>query len=148
MPKKFQPDPQQERSLNSFIKLLRGTESLSQRVHAHLSDFNLSLSQFQVLEVLHHLGPLCQRDIAAKILKTTGNLTMVINNLEKQQLIRREQDAQDRRYYRIHLTPDGKKLIEKVFPRHVEILTEEMSVLSAKEIEELGRLCKTLGRGK
>lgn len=138
----------QQRALTVFVKLLRCAESLSHRVHAHLSDFNLSLSQFQVLEVLYHVGPLCQRDIASKILKSTGNLTMIIDNLEKQKLVRREKDANDRRYYSISLTKQGQKLIEKVFPQHVEILENEMGVLTAKEQEQLGKLTKKLGLGK
>ena len=55
-----------------------------------MAAFDLTISQFGVLEALYHKGPLCQRDIAAKILKSTGNITMVIDNLEKRELVRRE----------------------------------------------------------
>jgi MarR family 2-MHQ and catechol resistance regulon transcriptional repressor len=52
-------------------------------VHRVLAEPKLTISQFGVLEALYHKGPLCQRDIASKILKSTGNITLVIVNLEK-----------------------------------------------------------------
>lgn len=51
-----------------------------------------------MLEALYHKGPLCKRDIAAKILKSTGNITLLIDNLEKNGLVRRERDNEDRRF--------------------------------------------------
>ncbi len=137
----------EERVLQTFVKLLRGTDSFTTRTHKHIAEFNLSLSQFQVLEVLYHLGTLCQKEIASKVLKTSGNLTTVIENLSKRNLVVRQQDEDDRRYYSIRLTPQGDELITKVFSEHLEILVSEMSVLSNEEQEQLGNLCKKLGVG-
>ena len=72
-----------------------------------MSAAGLTISQFGVLEALHHKGPLCQRDIAVKILKSTGNITLVIDNLEKQGLVTRERTSEDRRYLTIRLTGQG-----------------------------------------
>lgn len=137
----------EERALQTFVKLMRGTDSFTVRTHKHIASFNLSLSQFQVLEVLYHLGPLCQKEIAQKVLKTSGNLTTVIENLSKQKLIFREQDDIDRRYYSISLAAKGEALIEKVFAQHLELLVSEMSVLTHEEQEQLGSLCKKIGLG-
>ena len=84
------------RALNTYTKLMRAAESVTNRVSSSMSAADLTVSQFGVLEALHHKGPLCQRDIAAKILKSSGNITMVIDNLEKRGLVRRERDNQDR----------------------------------------------------
>ena len=69
----------------------------------------------------------------------------MVDNLEKRQLVRRVRDRSDRRYVTVHLTPDGRRLIEAIFPGQVEAIVEEFSVLSADEQDELGRLCKKLG---
>ena len=61
----------------------------------HLSDHNLTISQFGVLEALYHLGPLSQRQLADKILRSSGNLTMVIDNLERDGLVRRDADPEE-----------------------------------------------------
>lgn len=131
--------------LKSFIKLVRAAESVTVRSHRHLYEVNLSFGQFAVLEALYNLGPLCQKDLAQKILKTPRNITMIVDNLEKRGLVRRERDAGDRRFLNIHLTAQGKEIFRKVFPRHVKHLEQEMTVLTKEELEELGRLCRILG---
>jgi MarR family transcriptional regulator, 2-MHQ and catechol-resistance regulon repressor len=84
--------------------------------------------------------------LAQKILKTGGNLTLVIDNLEKRQLVRRERDKGDRRIIQVHLTAEGEALIQIVFPRHVEIVVNDLSVLTTQEQAELAYLCRKLGR--
>lgn len=134
-------------ALNAYVKLMRAAESVSARVHGHLAGVGLSISQFGVLEALHHLGPLSQAEIAKKILKSTGNITMVINNLERRGLVKRERDQEDRRYYSISLTPAGKKMIGSLFPPHAGRIMKEMNVLSGSEQAMLGKLCRKLGLG-
>lgn len=133
------------RALNTYTKLMRAAESVTGRVHRVLSAPRLTISQFGVLEALYHKGPLCQKDIAAKILKSTGNITLVIDNLEKQALVRRERDSEDRRYLTVHLTESGSALIARVFADIEAAIIAEMSSLSDSEQELLGNLCKKLG---
>src|SRR6266702_4591444 len=91
------------RALNTYTKLMRAAESVTSRVNRVLLAPKLTISQFGVLEALYHKGPLCQKEIAVKILKSTGNITLVIDNLEKQDLVRRERDNEDRRFLTINL---------------------------------------------
>jgi len=133
------------RVLNTYTKLMRAAESVTSRVHRVLSAPKLTISQFGVLEALFHKGPLCQRDIAAKILKSTGNITLVIDNLEKQGLVRRERDNEDRRYLTVHLTETGTNLITKVFADVEAAIAFEMVSLTEDEQDLLGSLCKKLG---
>ena len=133
------------RALNTYTKLMRAAESVTSRVNRAMAAADLTISQFGVLEALHHKGPLCQRDIAAKILKSTGNITLVIDNLEKRQLVRRERGSKDRRYLTVHLTPEGVALIAEVFGSVEAAIVAEMKVLTLEEQEQLGRLCKKLG---
>jgi MarR family 2-MHQ and catechol resistance regulon transcriptional repressor len=133
------------RALNTYTKLMRAAESVTSRVHRVLAAPKLTISQFGVLEALYHKGPLCQRDIAAKILKSTGNITLVINNLEKQNFVRRVRDGEDRRYYSINLTETGTVLIAKVFADVEAAIVMEMTSINEDEQELLGKLCKKLG---
>jgi MarR family 2-MHQ and catechol resistance regulon transcriptional repressor len=103
------------------------------------------LSQFGVLEALFHLGPLCQQEIGHKILKTSGNMTMVIDNLEKRGLVVRTNDLQDRRFKRVTLTTKGRHLIKKIFPRHAQIASQIFTALTPQEQQQLGNLLKKLG---
>jgi MarR family 2-MHQ and catechol resistance regulon transcriptional repressor len=133
------------RSLNTYTKLMRAAESVTSRVHRVLAAPKLTISQFGVLEALHHKGPLCQKDIAAKILKSTGNITLVIDNLEKLGLVKRVRGSEDRRYLTIHLTETGTALIAKVFTDVEAAIVAEFVALTEEEQKILGNLCKKLG---
>jgi MarR family 2-MHQ and catechol resistance regulon transcriptional repressor len=133
------------RALNTYTKLMRAAESVTSRVHKVLVTPKLTISQFGVLEALFHKGSLCQKDIATKILKSTGNITLVVDNLEKSGLVRRERDCEDRRFLTVHLTEAGKKLIATVFADVEASIVTEMGSLIESEQEALGNLCKKLG---
>lgn len=135
-------------ALSTYTKLVRATESVTDRIHGHLNKERLTISQFGVLEALLHLGPLCQKDLAEKILKSTGNLTTVIDNLVKRGLVRRGPDRIDRRRYAIELTPSGQKLIARLFPLHAAAIARELSVLSPPDQRRLSDLLRRLGLGR
>jgi MarR family 2-MHQ and catechol resistance regulon transcriptional repressor len=132
-------------ALNTFIKLLRAAESTLSRVNASLSKYKLTESQYAILDALYHIGPLFQKDLGNKLLKTGGNITLVIDNLEKRKLVLRERREQDRRYFTIHLTKQGKSLFQKVFPGYLKSVIGEMQKLSKSDQVELQRLCKIIG---
>jgi MarR family 2-MHQ and catechol resistance regulon transcriptional repressor len=131
-------------ALNAFIKLQRAAESISTRVHSVLPN-GLTVTQFGVLESLHHIGPLCQGELAEKLLRSGGNLTLVVDNLEKAGYVARERDPADRRFVVVKLTDKGTQFIAEIFPRVVANVTREMNMLSSTELFDLGRLCKKIG---
>lgn len=145
MPTHYPGSPEQIDALNAYIRLTRAVESLSARLLSAEKLEGLTASQLGVLDALHYLGPLAQKDLAGKILKSTGNLSLVIDNLEKRGLARRERGERDRRFVIIHLTETGRALIERVMPRHVADITLLLSSLTADEQQTLGELCKKLG---
>lgn len=134
------------RALDVYIKLSRAAESVTQRINGHLQDYNLTISQFGVLEALYHLGPLQPSQLAQKVLKSTGNMTLVIDNLVKRGLVARQRRADDRRRIDISLTAEGAALIENMFPAHVAGVVETMDALSPAEQRQLAALCRKLGR--
>ena len=145
MPTHYEGSKQQKDTLNAFIKLMRATESVNQRLCRHLSEADLTVSQFGILEALMHLGPQSQKELGEKLLKSGGNITMVIDNLEKNGFVTRKKNPEDRRALIIDLTFQGKSFIQDFFPKHLEKITEEFDVLDEKEKKELGRICKKLG---
>ncbi len=147
MPTHYQGSPREIQALDTFIKLTRATDSLLSRLAHRNTHPGLTTSQFGVLEALYHLGPLCQSVLGEKLLKSGGNITMVIDNLEKSGLVQRVRSTEDRRFITVSLTEKGRELIERIFPGHVQAITEEMSCLSSDEQQELGKLCRKLGKG-
>ncbi len=133
------------RALDAYIKLVRASESLTTRLGGTIEAAGLTLGQFGVLEALLHLGPLCQKDLGWKLLRSGGNITTVVDNLEKRGMVKRIREKEDRRYIEVHLTGKGRRLIRSVFPRHISNLVREMAVLRPQEQAALGRLCRKLG---
>ena len=145
MPTHYRGTPQEELALNTFIKLTRANSMLESRLADRCTMQDLTTSQFGVLEVLYHLGPMCQNAIGMKLLKSGGNMSLVIENLEKRSLIHRERDPEDRRRLIVSLTDAGRRMISEIFPGHAAAITSELSVLSPQEQETLGALCRKLG---
>ena len=144
----YQGTTEEARALKTYVKLMRAAESVTARTHRHLSETGLTISQFAVLEALYHSGPLSQREIGQKILRSSGNITMVIDNLEKSGLVKRKRREADRRFFIVHLTVKGYNLINKIFPPHAAVIAKDLGVLTAVEQDALGRLCKKLGLAK
>ena len=131
--------------LNSYIKLIRAAESLSSKINLLLNESGLTESQFGVLDALIHLGPMKQKELGKKILKSGGNITMVINNLEKRGLVQRKKGEKDKRQFIIHLTNSGKNLIRELLPTITKKVKNYFEILSSDEQKELQRICKIIG---
>ncbi|MGB8885098.1 MAG: MarR family transcriptional regulator [Candidatus Korobacteraceae bacterium] len=142
-----QPHRSEERlALTTYVKLMRAANAARNVAARHLGDSGLTLTQFAVLEALYHLGPMSLTDIAQKVLTTGGNLTMVVGNLEKQGLARRQRSPEDRRVLIVVLTAKGKTLIRGLFPQHAAAIAAFLNVLSPEEQKSLGNLCRKLGQ--
>ncbi|MCA9868407.1 MAG: MarR family transcriptional regulator [Anaerolineae bacterium] len=135
----------ERQALDTFIKLSRAAESVNRRVNDHLRAYDLSVSQFGVLEALYHLGPLPVGQVADKILRSSANLTLVVDNLVKRGLVVRERRANDRRTVEISLTDGGRALIAAIMPAHVTGVVDAFAPLSPDEQATLAALCRKLG---
>ena len=145
MSSQFNGSKKIKEALNSYIKLIRSAESLSSRINLELSEYGLTESQFGVLDALLHLGPMKHKEIGKKILKSGGNITMVINNLERRELVQRKRGEQDKRQFIIHLTSKGKNKILDTLPHISKSIKKHFEILNKEEQKELQRLCKIVG---
>jgi MarR family transcriptional regulator, 2-MHQ and catechol-resistance regulon repressor len=147
MPTHYKGTAEEVLALDTLIKLNRSANAVQARLGPHLQkDFGLTESQFAILEVLYHLGPLNQGELCRKILRSGSNVTTVVDNLERDGLVRRVRDEADRRIQVVHITEQGRTLLERCLPLHVGRVVGLMSALEPDEQRELGRLCRKLGR--
>ena len=145
MPTNYAGTAQERSALGAYIKLWRAAHLVEAEANRHLADYDLTVSQFGALEALYHLGPMSQRRLGKKILRSSGNLTMVIDNLVKAKLARRDQDTVDRRVMNVSLTEAGHDLVARVLPPHVQGIVDVFSVLSERELSTLASLTRKLG---
>lgn len=132
-------------ALSTWVKLARAFSSVNKKAVESVRSFGLTQPQFSVIEVLGHLGPLTVGTICQKMLVSGGNMTLVLDNIEKLEFVERVPSRDDRRAILVRLTPKGKELFDKMFATHAENVTKIMSVLSANEQIVLGDLLKKLG---
>lgn len=142
---KFQGTEEEIKILNSYITLMRSVDTITARLNFSLSKNKLTLSQFGVLEALFHLGPMCQKQISSKVLKSTANITTVLDNLEERGLVKRVRQQEDKRFILVSLTEKGQEVIQKVLPYHIQEIIQILKVLDENEIEILHKLTRKLG---
>ena len=142
-----QDSPEQIRAFGAFIKLCRATWSLTTRAAASLPG-EITFAQFAVLETLNTLGPMNQRTISRKILRSSASVNVVVDNLERRGFVERTRSAIDRRNVEVSLTPTGLELMRQVLPVYISTVQREFSILTDEEQEELGRLCRNVGLQK
>lgn len=147
MATRYRGDVKEVSSLDVYIKLMRASTSVLNQVVPRLQKAGLTFSQFGVLEALFHLGPLCQKELGDKLLQSGGNITMVVNNLERQGLVVRLRDEIDKRYMVVHLTWRGTQRIQELFPQHLQDLVQTFEVLSPQELATLNDLLRKVGKG-
>lgn len=132
-------------ALSTWVKLARAFASFNKRSAENIRIFELTQPQFAVIEILGHLGPLKVGEICNKMLVSGGNMTLILDNIEKLGYIERIHSREDRRAINIQLTKEGQDLFDKIFASHAEHITKLMSVLNPEEQKTLGDLLKKLG---
>ncbi|OJT20489.1 MarR family transcriptional regulator [Archangium sp. Cb G35] len=145
MPGRYKGSAREVRALDTFVKLTRATETLGAQLQRHLASLEITPPQLAVLEALLHVGPMNQSELGRKLLRSNPNMTALLDNLERSKWIQRERSPEDRRVVVVSLTPEGRRVIERVFPAHAAHVTALMGALTAEEQESLGELCKKLG---
>jgi DNA-binding MarR family transcriptional regulator len=135
-----------ELNLKVVIALLRGVKALEAAVTPMFTEKGVTFAQFGVLEFLYHKGPARISTIIEKTLSSGGCMTVIIRNLEKQGLARREQDSGDARASLIALTPRGQALMKELFPAHLKVLKELMAGLGDADKRAVAGALKLLPR--
>ncbi|MFZ1730605.1 MAG: MarR family transcriptional regulator [Bacteroidota bacterium] len=136
-----------DRALGMWVKLARAY-AVFNKVSTHdIRRHGLTQPQFGAIECLFHRGSMTIGELSRKMLVSGGNMTCVIDNLEKDGLVQRIHSGEDRRSVIVELTVKGREITDRIFPQHVRVIEDAASVLTEAEQSELARLLKKLGTG-
>ncbi len=127
-----------------FIALARAFKFIDDWVRPRLASHQLAITEFAVLEVLYHKGPIPLGELSKRILVTGASTNYVVKKLEERGLMSRTACEQDKRVVLAELTDAGRVLIEKVFPLHAGDLEVALSGLSTSEKRSVTRLLRKL----
>jgi len=134
-------------ALSLWVKLTRAHDTFNHLTASNLRTTGLTPAQFGVVECLGHLGTMLIGDLTKKHLVSGGNMTVIVNNLEKDGIVRRSVNKKDKRAFYVQLTPKGKRLFHATFTPHANFILKLASALTEAEQAELGNLLKKLGTG-
>ncbi len=126
-----------EMILISLHKIVKDLDHETMQIAGH---YGLSFPQFMVLEALMHKNEMCIGDIKDTILSSNGTIPVIIQNLEKQGLLKRRKDQTDRRKSMISLTAQGRQIIEKIVPENENMYRARFQIWSKEEKRTLIQL--------
>lgn len=129
-----------DKSMKTVVRLGRADLKINNLTITYLSKHNLTVAQFRVLEVLYHLGDLNISTITKLTMSTAGNITVVVKNLKRDELVTSIKDPKDSRASILSISKKGVEIIEEVFPGHAENLFKALEVLNDVELDTLYEL--------
>lgn len=128
-----------------LIGLHRNVNDIDKKTLKIAAEYDLTLSQFMVLEALYSKGDMTVGEVREKILSSVGTISVIVNNLVKMNYIERLPDERDRRVCILRLTKEGRDVVSKVVPKNEAMIVDSMKVLTTEEKEELLYLLKKMG---
>lgn len=131
--------------LHLLVVLARAYNAVMTHSHRSINSHGLNSTEFGVLDVLYHKGPQPLQKIGEKVLISSGNITYVVDKLQKKNLLVRRASAEDRRVIYAELTAEGREFFEAIFPQHQELMVKVLSGLSEDERAQAAMLLRKLG---
>ena len=129
-----------------WLVMMKAMRALTRYAAAGIGDTCLGDSDFRVLEVLLHKGPLPVNTIGPIVDLTPGSISIAVDRLFAKGLVSRVESTEDRRVRIVALTPRGKDLIVSAFRKHSGQMKKVFSELSSEELRGLEVALKKVGR--
>jgi MarR family 2-MHQ and catechol resistance regulon transcriptional repressor len=129
-----------------WLVMMKAMRALTRYAAAGIEETGLGLSDFGVLEVLLHKGPLPVNTIGPIVDLTPGSISIAVDRLFEKGLVSRVESTEDRRVRIVALTPRGKDLIGSAFRKHAGQMRRVFSELSPEELRGLEVALKRIGK--
>ena len=129
-----------------WLVMIKAMRALTRYAAAGIEDTGLGNSDFRVLEVLLHKGPLPVNTIGPIVGLTPGSISIAVERLVEKGLVSRVETVEDRRVRMVALTSSGKNLIVAAFQKHAAQMRRVSSELSAEELRDFEMVLKRVGK--
>ena len=127
------------------LVLWKAAKAMEMADRVSMAETELIPSDFAIMEVLLHKGPLPINTIGEKVLLTSGSMTAAVNRLVERGFVIRKRDPMDGRCFHVHLTENGRQVIQQAYSKHENNLEKIAAVLTKEERKDLVRLLKKIG---
>jgi MarR family 2-MHQ and catechol resistance regulon transcriptional repressor len=132
--------------VHTWLVMMKAMQAITRYALANFEESGLGFSDFAVLEVLLHKGPLPVNVIGPKVNLTPGSISVAVDRLVAKGLVSRTESPYDRRVRLVALTPRGKSVITPVFRTHAATMEKAFSCLSRDELRQLEQQLKRVGK--
>ena len=129
-----------------WLVMMKAMRALTRYAAADIEATGLGLSDFGVLEVLLHKGPLPVNTIGPVVDLTPGSISIAVDRLVAKGLVSRVESTEDRRVRIVTLTSRGRDLIVTAFRKHAGQMKRVFSELSSEELRALEVALKKVGK--
>jgi MarR family 2-MHQ and catechol resistance regulon transcriptional repressor len=143
----YRGDEQSELDLRLFRIWSKATKALFENAKRSIESHGISPDHFMILELLYNKGPHPIQRISEIFSIPSGSITYVVNKLEKNGYVKREPCPTDRRTINVNLTEKGEVLLNEIFPKHVKVISQNLSFISNEEKLQMIQLLKRTGLG-
>ena len=133
-------------ALHAWLIMLKAWRSMSRYLLPALLEEGLGESDFRVLEVLLHKGPMPVNAIGPKVDLNPGSVSVAVDRLYKKGFVSRVESAHDRRVRTVALTEKGKKVFLPLFRRHTTLIKRALEDVSPEELQQFEGVLKKVGK--
>ena len=147
MPNKKEGTTPFDPSVRMWLKFIRAYSAYKKQAVEDVKKYGLNMSQYWVIECLGSLGPQLMGELSKKTFLTAGNMTFIVDGLEKTGLVERDLTHDDRRAVLVRLTPKGECAYKRSVGGHSTFLAKQAAILTDEEQAEFARMLKKLGLG-
>jgi DNA-binding MarR family transcriptional regulator len=125
----------------AWLRLARVFQKIDRVSEVHMRSLGLTMAQFDILAQVGSAHGITQQELADRLLVTKGNISQLLDRMEKLGLLRR---SQEKRSNNLSLTAKGQELYARVVPSQEDLVAKQFSALSSTEVANLLQLLRKL----
>src|SRR5579864_2692107 len=133
-------------AIHTWLVMMKAHQSIARYLLPAIIKEGLGDSDFRVLEVLLHKGPMPVNAIGPKVDLNPGSVSVAVDRLYKKGFVSRVESAHDRRVRTVTLTEKGKKVFLPLFRRHTTLIKRAFEGVSPEELQQLEGVLKKVGK--
>jgi len=133
-------------ALHAWLVMLKAWHSMARYLLPALLAEGLGESDFRVLEVLLHKGPMPVNAIGPKVYLNSGSVSVAVDRLYKKGFVSRVECTEDRRVRTVSLTEKGRQMFVPLFRRHTALIKRALQDVSSEELQQLELILKKIGK--
>jgi MarR family 2-MHQ and catechol resistance regulon transcriptional repressor len=131
---------------HAWLIMLKAWQAMSRYASPALLEKGLGESDFRVLEVLLHKGPMPVNAIGPKVALNPGSVSVAVDRLFKKGFVSRIECSSDRRVRTVSLTEKGRQMFAPLFRRHAALIKNAFHDVSSLELQQLELILKKIGK--